>query len=45
MPLKIVVVFGREEVVRPEGLVTEPLVLWTEMGWRVRDLGARMYSS
>ena len=32
-------------LVRLSGLLTEPLVLCTETGWRVRDLGARMYSS
>jgi hypothetical protein len=37
------VLLGGEEVVRCEGVVTEPFELWTETGWSVRDFGARIY--
>jgi hypothetical protein len=44
-PVNSVVLLDAELVVRCSGLVTEPLELCTETGWRVRDLGARMYWS
>lgn len=38
----IAVLVEGEEERRASGWVTVPLELWIEMGWRVREEGARM---